>query len=714
MLERPHSADIPTGPGVYIYTDARERVLYVGKARNLRSRVMSYFREASQLPIKTAAMMRHAKALQTLSTSTEKEALLLESTLIKRHKPTYNIVLRDDKQYVLFRIDHKQPFPRVDIVRQRKKDGARYFGPFTASGAARQSLKILHQLFPLRRCTNRAMQNRSRPCLYHHLGQCLAPCCLPVDKKLYAEFVNQATLFLSGKSKEVLDILQENMLKASANEDFEEAAKVRDTIFAIKRTIEKQAVVLHSTQKNMDMDVVGIAPLKSGLGLAILFVREGRLVDGRNFFWQGLELADAPDLVRHFLGQYYSTAPMVPPKILVPYLPHDEDNDESQENKGDKEEDKELEFEAQKIENIAHFSEENGAQAQSDEEGEKADDVLSLLESLLATYRDGPVRIALAQSLAETQLVDMACLNAREALPKKDENLSEQLGRLFAVSFPIKRIECVDVSHTGGTATRIGMVVFSDGKAEHSDFRTITLRLAVDEEGQGLAAGDDVGALAHWVERRLEWGPPWPDLLLVDGGRGQVQAVCRAFENAGIQLANSLPSLEKISAEIAKRPKKEEKTQEERDSKEEAENSKNASESMRGLFALAGMAKARDEQGRSDRRAGNVADRIFVPRRSNPLSLREGSPEMLFLQHIRNTAHSYALGKHRKARAKLALNSELQRLPGVGAATAKLLWQHFKSLQEMLAASEEDLAKIKGIGAKKAKLLRERLKSLET
>lgn len=301
---------------------------------------------------------------------------------------------------------------------------------------------------------------------------------------------------------------------------------------------------------------------------------------------------------------------------------------------------------------------------------------LEALEAALADARGGIVRIAKPRNAAEARLVDMAVSNAREAAVTKSEvPMSDRLAAAFALdkvqsalpgavptaSRPIRRIECVDVSHTGGTSTRVGMVVFEDGQPQKSDYRTYAL------EGEAACNGDDYAALAEWMRRRLESGPPWADLVLIDGGRGQVSAVQRIVRESGAE----------------------------------------------GLFLLAGIAKARDDMGRADRRAGNVGDRIFLPGRSNPLPLRDGSAELLFLQHVRDTAHHFVIGRHRRARAGAALSAELLRIPGVGKATARLLWDHFKALDAIIAATPAQLAAIPGIGPRKAEALAGSLKRLK-
>lgn len=666
-MERPVSSTLPVTPGVYLYKDAQGRIIYVGKARNLRKRILSYFRDASALTPKTVAMIGHAASLETLSTTTEKEALLLEASLIKKHRPHYNIVLRDDKQYVLFRIARDVPFPRLEVVRQPRRDNARYFGPFTSGQAARETWKTIHRAFPLRRCSDRAFKNRVRPCLYHHIGQCLAPCTENVSPEDYATLVHRVELLLSGRSRELLDTLRRAMTEASEAMEYEQAAAYRDQLKAIERTVERQSVVL---PEGGNMDVAGVVPAKGGLALGLLFVREGRLVDGRTFFWPDLELAEGPELLWSFLGQFYGPQSSIPPRIVVPWLPEDTASVPAATSPTPSS----TPSEADRVSDAGCAAPVSPSPVPPAE----SDDVESLeaLEAALSDARGGIVRIAKPRNAAEARLVDMAISNAREAAVTKTEvPMSDRLATAFALdrvqsalpgampmaSRPIRRIECVDVSHTGGRSTRVGMVVFEDGQPQKSDYRTYAL------EGESACNGDDYAALAEWMRRRLESGPPWADLVLIDGGRGQVSAVQRIVRESGAE----------------------------------------------GRFLLAGIAKARDEMGRADRRAGNVGDRIFLPGRSNPLPLRDGSAELLFLQHVRDTAHHFVIGRHRRARAGAALSAELLRIPGVGIATARMLWDHFKTLDAIIAATPDQLAAIPGIGPRKAAALAESLKRLK-
>ena len=642
-MERPNA--IPTSPGVYLYKDKGGRIIYVGKARNLKKRVLSYFRPDEQLTAKTRAMMSHAVSVEFVTTSTEKEALLLEASLIKKHRPHYNIVLRDDKQYILFRIAVKNAYPRLEVVRKVKKDGAHYFGPFTSSQAARETWKALHSVFPLRRCNDRAMKNRVRPCLYHHIGLCLAPCSGEVSQETYFEIIQKVELLLSGKSRELLENITRKMEEASENLEFEEAAKLRDQKFAIEKTVEKQGVVFHN---GADMDVMGLCSRGDGLALAVLFVRGGQVIDKAAFFWAGLVMEDANELLLGFLTQFYSQDKDIPPRIVLPWV-----------LTAEKEE---------SVESPALIGALGADYALQEHEED-----LESIAAMLSEWRGANVRIVAARTKDDEKLVEIAKTNARETVYKRsDLGMDERLAALFKVQEPIRRIECVDVSHTSGTATKVGLVVYQDGKPHKADYRVWNME---------NTNGDDYLALSQWAKRRAEHGAPWPHLLLIDGGRGQVNSVHASFQEffSAVHVRDS----QSFDLEEGRLP-----------------------------FVLAGIAKARDEQGHADRRAGNLADRIFLPDRTNPLPFKEGSSELLFLQSIRDATHDFAIGRHRQARNKQGLDAQLLHLPHVGQETAKLLWQHFKSIEEMKKAGVEELMKLPKVGRKKALQLRESLQKL--
>lgn len=677
-MERPAPASIPLTPGVYLYKDEKGRVIYVGKARILRRRVLSYFRQDG-LPAKTVAMLAKARSIDYLSTNTEKEALLLEASLIRKHKPHYNIILRDDKQYVLFRLDTLAAFPRLEIVRQARRDRARYFGPFTSAAAARETWKLINRAFGLRHCSDRLMKNRVRPCLYHHIQSCPAPCLQLADPAEYQEAVRRVCELLQGRSDELLASLESQMEAAAGELEFERAARLRDQIRAVRRTVERQAAVLPG---GGDLDAIGLAAVAGGLALGIVFVRAGAVNDGRTFHWPGLEMEDAPELLASFLAQFYQNQASPPPRIVLPWLPPDSEDEEVA--AGD------LELASP---DALVLTEENGQTAdshpgrhddlpgkeqaaclgngQQEPAGQEAGEqqtasqacqnsgTRALLEQIFSERRGAAVRIAIPRNQDEHTLVDMATENARaQALRRKDENanLPARLAKALHLPAAPLRIECVDVSHSSGQQTRVGMVVFADGQPARQDYRIYSMP----------DSNDDYATLHAWVARRLESGPPWPDLLLIDGGRGQLAAVERGFAEAGES----------------------------------------------GLIPLAAIAKARDENGQADRRAGNTADRIFIPGRVNALPLRDGCPEILFLQNIRDAAHRFSISRHRRARGKAALSGELMRLPGIGPATARLLWDGFGSLEAIRNAGPEALAALPGIGPAKAARIREKLAKL--
>ncbi len=633
-MEKPLAQSIPTSPGVYIYKDKNNKIIYIGKAINLRKRVFSYFRPEHTLTPKTSLMMSHAVSIETLTTTTEKEALLLEASLIKKHHPRFNIVLRDDKQYVLFKISNKDKYPRLEITRSVKKDNAKYYGPFTSGQLARETWKNIHRLFPLRRCSDKAFNNRVRPCLYHFMQQCLAPCTLDVPIEEYKKVVHKVNLLLSGRSNELREEITELMLKASEELDYEQAGIYRDQLQAIEKTLEQQSAVLTD---GADRDVLALIQSKFGLSLGLVFVRNGMMIDSRAFHWQGLDFAEAHELLLSFLVQFYSNA-YIPEHIILPFLPESMEQEENEEK------------ERSELELLAQSFTEMRAQNLN----------------IPANKNIAQVRIRLARDAKENRLIEIAQSNAKESLRNKTEKpIGEMLAPYFADKNSnreelksIERIECVDVSHTFGQATKVGMVVFENGSEAKEDYRAWNID----------ANGDDYLALAKWAELRIErthkGRANFPDLILIDGGKGQLSTVYKALLETYQTMVDS------------------------------------AAEDL--PFYVASIAKARDEEGKQDRRAGNVSDRIFLPNRSNPINMKAGSQELLYLQKVRDAAHNFSIRKHRQARTKIALTSELQRLQGFGEKTIEALFAHFNTIEEIIKASPEDLAQVPSISKKRA------------
>lgn len=589
----------PLCPGVYLMKNATGRIIYVGKAKQLRKRLASYFQPDHRLPTKVRVMMPKVESIDYLCTSTEKEALLLEASLIKKHRPKYNIVLRDDKQYVLFCLSRNHDFPALRLTRKVLRDGSIYFGPFTSAFSARETKKVIDRLFPLRKCRDTVFMNRTRPCLQYHIGRCLGPCCLSVSTEEYMQIVRRVELFLSGKSGELLGGLKVAMKQASDNLEFEKAAVIRDQIRALTDTVEKQAAVLPDGR---DLDVIGVHAVAHGVSVAIVFVRQGRIIDGQSFWFSGAVIETAEDemaLIDDFLIQFYSPERFIPTRIVT-------------------------------------------ALGSAD----------AAVEETLGEMCGMTVYLAKARGEQERRLVDIATANAKAAVRRAESvNLPVALGQALGLAGEVSRLECVDVSHIQGEGMRAGMVVFVDGREEKSSYRLYTF-----PELEGTA--DDYQAMGRFMERRVESGPPWPDLVLVDGGKGQLTAAERGLERVG----HPLP--------------------------------------------LAAIAKG------ESRRAGELGDVVFVPGRKNPLGLKPGCPELLFLQHVRDTAHRFVISRLRRHKRGTQLKSRLDTLPGIGPKTARLLWEHFSTLEAMLQAGPEDFRKLPGFGAKKGQSVFNALQAL--
>jgi excinuclease ABC subunit C len=602
--------DFPHSPGVYLMRSAPGAVLYVGKAKDLRKRLAAYFRPGAVLPPRTRALVERVDGVEVLCTGTEKEALLLEASLIRKHRPRYNIVLKDDKSFLLFRLDRKAKFPTLTLTRKVKPDGALYFGPFTSALAARKTWKLVNRLFPLRKCSERAFRNRVRPCLQHHMGRCLGPCVLPVEGEAYDTVLRRVELFLRGRTKELLRTLEDEMWAASDRMEFERARHLRDLIESVRNSLEGQSVVLPREQ---DLDVFGLGRDGDGVALSVLFVRQGRLVDQACYSWPEASFLDVGlgdekeqeaaaeqgswGLLQDFLPQFYGER-TAPERILVPDQPNDP----------------------------------------------------QALEELLAERAGRYVRIAAPWGDKERALVRMAETNASEFLRRQEllRGRVDLAGALGLERQP-ERIEGVDISHLAGRGTYAACTVFESGRPLKSDYR---LYRFTDEE----TGGDDYRALSLWMERRAASGPPWPDLLLVDGGKGQLASVAQALETSGIGVR----------------------------------------------IELAAIAKSQ--------RAGTEGeDRIFRPGRKNPLPLKKGDPEMLFLQQVRDETHRFVIGAQRRSRKAGVTRSSLVALPGIGPKTAKALLDRFETLEAVLAATEEDIRSIPGMGSRKAAKVREAL-----
>ncbi len=460
---------LPDGPGVYLFKDRSGEVLYVGKAKNLKKRVLAYLKPAGDLPPKTAVMMSRAEVLDFILTTTENEALILESNLVKRLMPRYNIVLRDDKQYPCLRLDLTDEFPRLSIVRKMKRDGALYFGPYSSANAVRSTLKLIDRIFQLRKCKAAGMPRRSRPCLNFQLDRCLGACSREVAPAAYGEIVEQVRLFLEGRNRELIDQLKEKMRSASEGLDFERAARIRDQIRAVERTIERQIIV---SPKMEDQDVIGLACRNGMVHLVILFVRKGRLQGSRDYPLQS-KGGSGSEVVEAFLKQYYPRESFIPPGILI------------------------------------------------SEPVEETD----LIGQWLSELAGKKVTIHHPLRGEKRRLIDMAVANAENLLSRAAESQEEEIldaaKSILKLKKRPRRIEGLDISNLSGDMAVGTVVSFFDGRPHKDGYRNYRIK--------GVEGIDDYGMMAELVTRRLSKDEP-PDLFLVDGGKGHLMAVKRVTD----------------------------------------------------------------------------------------------------------------------------------------------------------------------------------------
>jgi excinuclease ABC subunit C len=599
---------LPTGPGVYLFKSASGRILYVGKAQNLRARCRSYVGGGDgrfQVP----KLVRRAVDVEAVVTPGVKAALLLENELIKKHKPPFNVRLRDDKQYLALRLDPKEEWPRLTQVRRFRRDGAWYFGPYTSSVSMRDALSNLRRIFPLRSCSKAVMRDyrrRGRPCIEYEMRRCVGPCCDLVDEPTYAGLVKGTALFLRGRSDELVDELRQQMQQAGEDERFEDAARLRDQIGAVERTVERQQIV---AERPVDRDVFGIERQGGEIEVQVLHVRGGRVVGGQGYGFSDVRIDDG-EVMTSFLGQYYGAADEreIPKEVLLP-VPMQDD----------------------------------GA-----------------LEALLAERAERRVRFHQPIRGALRELVSMAEANAEHGLRQRllaresVEAALEELRDILGLAEIPRRIEGYDISTHYGTFAVGSRVTFEDGQPVKNDYRRYKVR---DAE-----PGDDYACMREVLARRfakLE-SEPLPDLIMIDGGKGQLGVAVAARDDAG--LAVDVISLAKERDEDESRP---------------------------------GPARVR-------RSGGLKAERVFLPNRKDPIVMLPSSRALLALQRIRDESHRFAIEFQRVLRSKLNLTSVLEELPGIGPTKRRSLLRHLGSLRGVRSASEAELAAVPGVSARDA------------
>jgi excinuclease ABC subunit C len=589
---------LPDRPGVYRMLDAQGKILYVGKARSLRSRVGSYFR-ADQVQPKVQALVRAVAGIEITVTNSDVEALLLEHTLIKSHRPRFNVTLRDDKSFPYVHLsDHE--FPRLSFYRGSRRLPGRLFGPFPSASAVHETLNQLHKLFRLRSCKDTFFANRSRPCLEYQIGRCSAPCTGLIDAAAYARDVESASMVMEGRAGDASARLGEDMERAAERLDYERAATLRDQLAALTDIQSRQ--IVSRTRAGTDTDVIAVAEESGEFCVALAFVRGGRVL-GTSTFHTRAPISDAPEVLAAFVAQHYLERDP-PPRIC-----------------------------------LSHPIDDADALA------------TSLSERAGRKVAIGPARRGYPQ-----RWVALARQNALNALRMRDAQaagLAEQLadlGAFLGLESPIGRLECFDVSHTQGEATNASCVVFGQEGAVKAEYRRYNI--------EGVERGDDYGALRQALlrryRRRKQEEAPLPDVLLIDGGPGQLAEAVRVLRELGIAIP-----------------------------------------------AVASVAKG------ADRRAGQ--ERIFLAGRESASILPPDSKALHLIQRARDEAHRFAISGHRRRRARSRQTSTLESIAGLGPARRRALLRHFGGLQGVLRAGEADLARAPGIGPALAQAIYEHL-----
>ena len=571
---------LPDKPGVYLMKDIKGRIIYVGKAVNLKNRVRSYFQSSRNHSPKVQALVARISDLEYIITASEIEALILECNLIKKHHPKYNISLRDDKTYPYIKVTNED-YPRVFATRKVLKDGARYFGPYTSAGAVHETLRLLKKLFPLRSC--RRLEAK-RPCLEHHIKRCLAPCSGQVSVRDYQAMIKAVCLFLEGRSDVLAQDLQRRMEQAAEQLQFEMAAKLRDQLTAVEKITEKQNIVTGSG----DQDAIGLARSALGNCVQVFFIRSGKMVGRDHFLLSGGEDETDEAMLTAFIKQYYNQAAFIPREILLPL---------------------------------------NLTEQQ-------------LLADWLSGKKGSRVAVETPKRGTKKDIVHMAAGNAATVLEEQaakvqvrneqTEGAVRELGKYLGLAQPPERMECFDISHIQGSETVASMVVFEGGMPNKSDYRRFKLRTV---EGKP----DDFKSMQEVVGRRYrEAAEPLPDLIIIDGGKGQLSSALEVIRGVGLQ---DIPVI--------------------------------------------GLAKE--------------FEHVFREGCSDPLILPRHSQALYLIQRIRDEAHRFAITYHRKLRAKRNLVSVLDHVAGIGAKRRKALWEAFGSLNKMKEASVESLAAVPGM-----------------
>lgn len=591
MINEERLKTLPDLPGVYLLKNRKGKVIYIGKAKSLRNRIRSYFHEGALLDQRKGSMVREVADFEYIVTQTELDAFILESNLIKKERPRFNVILRDDKNYPGLRLDMNETWPRLQVVRRMKRDGAYYFGPYVPAGAMWETLSFIRKTFPLCKC-KRDLSKPCRPCIQYEMGRCLAPCAGLVTREKYLEVADEVRLFLQGKNRDLLEGLEKKMEKASEELAFEEAARLRDRIRALNRVLEKQRVLYPDLT---DLDVIGLGREGTTADIQILFVRNGMLLGKKDFFFKNLTTPDSETLYS-FLEQFYSNEIIPPAEVLIP-------------------------------------TEVRGKE---------------IIENWLKEKRGSAVHILVPKKGRRAELLKMAGENALASLKEyqllargKEEVLVDLKERLGLKRIP-KRIEAFDVSNIHGTEAVGAMVTWEDNAPKKSDYRHFRIRT--------VEGADDFAMMAEIIRRRykriLEEKGAMPDLIIVDGGKGQLNSALKALTDLGVK----------------------------------------------GID-IVGIAKEK----------GEISDRIYLLGKADPIILPPGSASTHLLQRIRDESHRFAITYHRKLRKKRTMVSLLDDIPMVGKVRGKALLSHFGTYKKIREATIDELISVPGITAKVAK-----------
>jgi excinuclease ABC subunit C len=588
--------NLPEAPGVYIMKDSRGHVIYIGKALSLKNRVRSYFQKGAKGE-KTEIMVRQIADLETIVTHTELEALALESNLIKKHRPRYNVILRDDKNYPYLRFDIKSDYPRLEVVRRLKKDGALYYGPYVPAGGMWEALALIRRTFPLASCKKELGKKPERVCVQFQIGRCMGPCTGEVDKAAYQDVVSQVRLFLEGKNRDLLDMLKQRMEEASEKMEYERAAELRDRIAKIEGAFEKQKIISPGFE---NQDVIGMASEAGRADIQALFIRNGMLLGRKDFYLDDVRGMTNDEILVDFLHQFYAKEMIVPSEALLPVEVPDRE----------------------------------------------------VFESWLTEKRGAKVEVLIPQRGRKRELVQMASDNASQSLREhllsrrsKERILLRLQEELGLRSLP-RRIEAFDISTIQGAESVASMVSFENNLPEKRNYKRFKIRSV---QGQ-----DDFASMAEVIRRRYTRAKgegTLPDLILIDGGKGQLNAALDVLKELRIEGPD-----------------------------------------------VVGLAKARSGEEGTEKEF----ERVFLPGADEPIILEPTSATTHLLARVRDESHRFAITYHRKLREKRAVHSELDDIPGIGETRKKALLRHFGSVEKIKQATVEELAGVKGMSKKAA------------